>query len=85
MDTAKIMSKLDLIITVDTSIAHLAGSMGFKDWVSLQYMPDWRWMLDKDYSPWYPTMKLFRQKKLNDWTEPFREIEKEINSITNNN
>ena len=60
------MTKLDLIITVDTSIAHLAGSMGCKVWVVLQYIPDWRWMLDKKFTPWYPSMKLFRQSKLNE-------------------
>ena len=85
LDTAILMKKLDLIITVDTSIAHLAGSMGCKVWVLLQFIPDWRWMLDKDFTPWYPSMKLFRQSKPNDWSGPLKQIEKEINSFINNN
>ena len=85
LDTAVLMTKLDLIITVDTSIAHLAGSMGCKVWVLLQFIPDWRWMLDKKITPWYPSMKLFRQSKLNDWNGPFKQIENEINSFINSN
>ena len=79
------MTKLDLIITVDTSIAHLAGSMGCKVWVLLQFIPDWRWMLDKKITPWYPSMKLFRQSKLNDWNGPFKQIENEINAFIKSN
>ncbi len=83
LDTAILMKNLDLVITVDTSIAHLAGSMGCKVWVVLQYIPDWRWMLDKKFTPWYPSMKLFRQLKPNDWGNPFKQIEKEIKSFIN--
>ena len=82
-DTIPIIMSLDLVITVDTSIAHLAGSMGCKVWVVLQYIPDWRWMLDKKFTPWYPSMKLFRQSKPNDWGNPFKQIEKEIKSFIN--
>ncbi len=66
-DTAAIMENMDLIITSDTSVAHLAGALGRPTWVVLQFVPDWRWHLDRDDMPWYPTMRLFRQPKLDDW------------------
>ena len=68
VDTAAVMSHLDLIITSDTSIAHLAGALGRPTWVALKYVPDWRWLLDRDDSPWYPTMRLFRQERDGDWS-----------------
>jgi len=74
MDTAAIMMNLDLVITSDTSIAHLAGALGVPVWVPLPYVPDWRWLLERSDSPWYPTMRLFRQKKLGDWDRVFDEI-----------
>ena len=61
------MSQLDLVISVDTSIAHLAGALGKPVWVLLTYVPDWRWLLDRDDSPWYPTARLFRQNNFRDW------------------
>ncbi len=67
LDTAAVMANLDLIITSDTSIAHLAGALGRPVWVALRRVPDWRWMLDRDDSPWYPTMRLFRQSEDEDW------------------
>jgi hypothetical protein len=75
MDTAAIMMNLDLVITSDTSIAHLAGGLGVPVWVALPFVPDWRWMLNRCDSPWYPTMRLFRQKKPGGWTDVFVEIE----------
>src|SRR5207249_356247 len=75
MDTAAIMINLDLVITSDTSIAHLAGALGVPVWVALPFVPDWRWLLERSDSPWYPTMRLFRQKKLGDWAGVFEEIE----------
>jgi len=66
-DTAACIMQLDLIITVDTSIAHLAGALGKAVWVLIPYVPDWRWMLEREDSPWYPTMRLFRQQSLGDW------------------
>jgi tetratricopeptide (TPR) repeat protein len=68
VDTAAVMSLLDLIISTDTSVPHLAGALGRSVWVMLQYSPDWRWLLDREDSPWYPTMRLFRQKSLGDWS-----------------
>lgn len=66
-DTAALMSHLDLVISVDTSVAHLAGALGRPTWVLLPFAPDWRWMLERDDSPWYPTMRLFRQSRRRDW------------------
>jgi ADP-heptose:LPS heptosyltransferase len=68
MDTAAILKNVDLTISSDTSVAHLAGAIGVPVWVGLPFVPDWRWLLDRSDSPWYPTMRLFRQKKLGDWS-----------------
>jgi ADP-heptose:LPS heptosyltransferase len=62
------MKNLDLVITVDTSIAHLAGALGIPVWVVLPHIADWRWMQSRTDSPWYPTMKLFRQSSQDNWT-----------------
>jgi tetratricopeptide (TPR) repeat protein len=74
VDTAAIMQNLDLIITCDTAIAHLAGALGRPVWVVLKDVPDWRWLLDRTDSPWYPTMRLFRQKQRGDWDEVFDRV-----------
>ncbi len=74
MDTSAIMRHLDLVITSDTSIAHLAGALGVPTWIALNFVPDWRWLLDRSDSPWYPTVKLYRQQNQGDWTEVFRKI-----------
>jgi tetratricopeptide (TPR) repeat protein len=68
-DTAALISRLDLVISVDTSIAHLAGALGKPVWVLLTHAPDWRWLLDRDGSPWYPTAGLFRQDDARAWDE----------------
>lgn len=70
-DTAKVMGQLDLIITVDTSVAHLAGALNIPVWVAIPYNADWRWMRKRNDSPWYPSMTLFRQKRPGDWTSVF--------------
>lgn len=69
-DTAAICDRLDLIISVDTSVAHLAGGLGKPTWVLLPARSDWRWLRDRDDSPWYPTLRLFRQTTPGDWSEP---------------
>jgi hypothetical protein len=83
MDTAAIMRQLDLVITSDTAIAHLAGALGVPVWVVLGSVPDWRWLLDRDESPWYPTIRLFRRKNGSDWTEIFQEIAGAIRPAVN--
>jgi ADP-heptose:LPS heptosyltransferase len=77
-DTATLVACLDLIISVDTSVAHLAGSLGKETWVLLPFTPDWRWMLDRQDSPWYPSIKLYRQQTVGDWTTVFKEIQKDL-------
>ena len=67
-DTAALIAELDLVITVDTSIAHLAGALGQPTWVLLPFAPDWRWLLERSDSPWYPTVRLFRQPRPRDWS-----------------
>jgi hypothetical protein len=74
LDTAAVMRNLDLVITSDTSIAHLAGALAVPVWLGLPFVPNWRWLLDRPDSPWYPTMRLFRQKTRNDWTTVINEI-----------
>ena len=66
-DTSAVLSLMDLVITTDTSVAHLAGALGAPVWVMLQFTPDWRWLLERKDSPWYPSMQLFRQPALGDW------------------
>jgi tetratricopeptide (TPR) repeat protein len=78
VDTAAIMENLDLIITADTSVAHLAGALGRPTWVALKHVPEWRWGLEGDVTPWYPTMRLFRQKSRDDWTSVFAEMQREL-------
>ena len=78
MDTAAIMKNLDLVITVDTSIAHLAGALGVRTWVIIPFMPNWRWMLTRNDSPWYPTMMLFRQQERNGWDHVVISLEKAL-------
>jgi hypothetical protein len=67
LDTAAILMNLDLLVTCDTSVAHLAGALGVPVWVALHTTSEWRWLLDRDDSPWYPTMRLFRQRSAGDW------------------
>jgi hypothetical protein len=74
-DTAAAMANLDIVITVDTAIAHLAGALGKTTWLLLPYAPDWRWLLDRSDSPWYPTMRLFRQSTPGDWSMVLQQIE----------
>jgi tetratricopeptide (TPR) repeat protein/glycosyltransferase involved in cell wall biosynthesis len=77
-DTAAIIEQLDLIISVDTAVAHLAGAMGKPVWNLLPFIPDWRWLLDRNDSPWYSTMKLFRQTTIGDWESVFSVIRQDL-------
>ncbi|MBE9092642.1 tetratricopeptide repeat protein [Tychonema sp. LEGE 07203] len=73
-DTASAISQLDLVISVDTSVAHLAGALGKPVWVLLSFAPDWRWLLDREDNPWYPTARLFRQSQPESWQELFQDV-----------
>jgi hypothetical protein len=74
VDTAAVMAQLDLIVTSDTAIAHLAAALGRPVWIALKFIPEWRWMLGRNDSPWYPTMRLFRQRELYRWAPVFEDI-----------
>jgi tetratricopeptide (TPR) repeat protein len=82
-DTAAAIQQLDLIITVDTAVAHLAGALGHPVWVVLAHLPDWRWMCDRLDSPWYPGMRLFRQSAPGDWSSVFTQVVKALRDWQN--
>ena len=77
-DTAAVMAHLDLVITVDSAVAHLAGALAVPAWVALSTIVDWRWLLGRDDTPWYPTMRLFRQRRFGDWDEVFTRLAREL-------
>jgi tetratricopeptide (TPR) repeat protein len=81
LDTAAVMMNLDLVITIDTSIAHLAGALGRPTFVALMHVPEWRWLLDREDSPWYPATRLFRQKRAGDWPEVFTRIAEAVREL----
>jgi Tfp pilus assembly protein PilF len=80
--TGALLANLDLVITVDTSVAHLAGAMGVEVWVLIPVNPDWRWMLGREDSPWYPTMRLFRQQRFGSWDQPIDRLAKALQDYT---
>jgi tetratricopeptide (TPR) repeat protein len=80
-DTAALVANLDLVISVDTSVAHLAGAMGKPVWVMLAFAPDWRWMRHRDDTPWYPTMRLFRQPGIGDWQGVIEQVAKALSAF----
>jgi ADP-heptose:LPS heptosyltransferase len=73
-DTALLLDQLDLVLTVDTAVAHLAGALGKPVWVLLPAVPDWRWGLDEEQTPWYPTMRLFRQARAGAWAAVMQRV-----------
>ncbi len=77
-DTAALVANLDLVIAVDTAVAHLAGALAKPIWILIPTMPDWRWMLDREDSPWYPTMRIFRQKTRGDWSDVMDRVKHEL-------
>jgi ADP-heptose:LPS heptosyltransferase len=80
-DTAALIDEMDLVISVDTSVAHLAGALGKETWILLPYVPDYRWMLDREDSPWYPTAKLFRQSIMGEWNTVIDDISRLLKSV----
>lgn len=78
LDSAAAMHGLDLVITMDATLAHLAGALGRPAWVALKQVPDWRWLLDREDSPWYPGLRLFRQEQDGDWQAPFAAMERQL-------
>ena len=81
-DTAAVIAQLDLIISADTSVAHLAGALGKPVWIMLPCAPDWRWLLEREDSPWYPTARLFRQASPGDWANPVARIATALQALT---
>ena len=82
--TAGALAALDLLISVDTAPAHLAGAMGKPVWVLLAFVPDWRWLLEREDSPWYPTLRLFRQQTRGDWRAPVDAAASALNDLVQN-
>jgi Flp pilus assembly protein TadD len=82
VDTAALMQSLDLVITSDTAAAHLAGALGRPVWAALSLAPEWRWLLERSDSPWYPTMRLFRQRLFGVWADVFERITNELRELT---
>jgi hypothetical protein len=80
-DTAAVLAMLDLLISVDTSVAHLAGAMGKTVALLLPFAPDFRWLLDRTDSPWYPTMRLYRQPAIGDWETPLHRLRQELAAV----
>jgi tetratricopeptide (TPR) repeat protein len=80
-DTAAVIRHLDLVVSVDTAVAHLAGGMGAPVWLLLQWSPDWRWPRTGDGTPWYPSMRIFRQQKFDDWSDAFREVAEQLPAL----
>jgi tetratricopeptide (TPR) repeat protein len=81
LDTAAVMRHLDLVVTVDTSIAHLAGALAMRTWIALKLVPDWRWLLGRCDSPWYPTLRLYRQDRDGDWTSVVAKMEQDLAAL----
>lgn len=81
VDAAAVATLLDMGITVDSAIAHLAGALGVPVCVLLPLSPDWRWLLGREDSPWYPTMRLFRQKEAGNWADVFHRVARALNEM----
>jgi tetratricopeptide (TPR) repeat protein len=78
MDTAAVIQNLDLVITADTAVGHLAGALGAPVWIALPFSTDWRWLLNREDSPWYPSVRLFRQTKIGEWPDVFERMAKAV-------
>jgi ADP-heptose:LPS heptosyltransferase len=81
LDTAAIMKLVDLVITCDTGLVHVAGALAVNTWVALPRASEWRWMWDREDTPWYPTVRLFRQPRPLDWATPFQKMAEELGRL----
>ena len=81
LDTAAVMMHLDLVVTSDSAVAHLAGALGRPVWIVLKAVPDWRWLLGRSDTPWYPTARLFRQRRPGDWADVFARVARELATV----
>lgn len=82
--TAALILQMDLMVTMDTAVCHLAGALGKPVWVLLAYAPDWRWLLDRSDSPWYPSMRLFRQVQFGEWSNPVERLKNDLQRLVEN-
>jgi len=80
-DTAAVLHLCDLVISADTAVCHLAGALGRPVWTLLPYAPDWRWLLERDDSPWYPAMRLYRQKNSGDWPGAIEPVKRDLEEL----
>ena len=78
---ASLIDACDLVISVDNSTVHLAGALGKPTWILLPYIPDWRWLLDREDSPWYPSVKLYRQSRYGAWGDVFARINTDLRNL----
>jgi ADP-heptose:LPS heptosyltransferase len=78
VDTAALLKCLDLVVCVDTAVGHLAGALGVPVWLALSAVADWRWLREREDTVWYPTMRLFRQRTLGEWSDVFQRIVGEL-------
>ena len=80
-DTAALIENLDLVISTCTSVPHLSGALGKVTWILISHVPDWRWLLDREDSPWYPTIKLYRQDAVGDWNSVLDRVKLDLTGI----
>jgi ADP-heptose:LPS heptosyltransferase len=80
-DAAAICDNVDLVISVDTSLAHLSAALGRETWILLPFNADWRWLLDRQDSPWYPNVTLYRQSRIGDWTEVLERVRADLGRV----
>jgi ADP-heptose:LPS heptosyltransferase len=83
-DTAALCELMDIVVTVDTSVAHLSGTLGKSTLMLLPFNPDWRWLLDREDSPWYPTLRLLRQEGIDDWGSAFSNLRDQLPCVADN-
>ncbi len=83
-ETAAAIANVDLVIACDTAVAHLAGALAVPTWIALPFSSDWRWLFDRDDSPWYPTVRLFRQTTFDDWPAVFARLTAELRELVEN-